>query len=191
MNYETTPKYPALDHEAKCFPEPLTENEAEIAQLKLDYRVTQDELEFCKESAWLMEHHMSSNKKLFKKSFGHLRPSLQAKRECQWEQMIAEMEEGLVYAVHKEPDRDFLQLVNRHHKVPSPEHCDWFISPRDVHHGLPVGLYPVMKLYHAPWSSLQDARAYLRELAALMAALCSRLTTIEKSLKELGSTMNG
>ena len=212
MNYETTPKrlvfdlelakmpyHPSIEHwggqndenEADCFPEPLSETEAEIAQLKLDYRVTRDELEFCVESTWLMEHHMSYNKKLFARSFNHLQPSLRAKREYQQEQMIAEMEEGLVYAVWKEPDRDFLQLVNRYYKVPSPEHCDWFISPRDVHQGLPVRFYPVMKLYYAPWRSLQDARAYLRGLHALMAALRSRLATIEKRLKKLGSTWHG
>lgn len=212
MNYENRPRRLAFDLEGSdmpyhpliehwggereesaedCFPEPLLETEAEIAQLKLDYRVTRDELEFCVESRWLMEHHMSDNKKLFARSFTNLQPSLCSKREYQQEQMIDEMQEGLVYAVWKEPDRDFLQLVNRYYKVPSPEHCDWFISPRDVHQGLPVRFYPVMKLYYAPWRFLQDARAYLRGLDALTVALRSRLATIEKRLKKLGSTWHG
>lgn len=208
MNYENRPRRLAFDLEGSdmpyhpliehwggereesaedCFPEPLLETEAEIAKLKLDYRVTRDELEFCVESGWLMEHHMSGNKKLFARSFSHLQPSLRAKREYQQEQMIAEMEEGLVYAVLKDPDRDFLQLVNRYRKVPNPEHCDSFVSLRVVQHGLPVSFCPVMKLYDAPWRSIQDAKAYLRPLDALTAALRSRMASIERRLKELGS----
>ncbi|MDA8154566.1 MAG: hypothetical protein M0003_17935 [Acidithiobacillus sp.] len=160
--------------EEDCPYETLSGPEAEIIQANRDYRMASDGIDFCMESKYLLEHFLSASRPLFKRSFGHHKPGLRAKREHQWQKMVDEMSDCLVSGVWKEPDRDYLQLVNSRYKVPDPEHADSFVSPREIDHGLPVGFYPVKNLYNssnAPWYSPRYARNYLRRLDGLVAAL--------------------